>query len=205
MSSATLKIREATFEDAPTLLPFGRQTFIDTYVGHPKTTADPKDTYIYLDEAFSPPFFQNELATEGTKFFVCEEEVPAAEEGGAPTTVIVAYAKVIIGAVEGTLKVGTNPKTGLPQRPIRLQRLYVGKQHIGKRGIGSMLLNHCFEVAKENKCDLFWLGMWGDNTPAVDFYKKHGFHEDGEITFTSNGKDFTNIIMQKVLDLPASE
>ena len=236
-----MRIRLATVEDGPTLMPFARQTFSDTYVGHPKSTADPAQRVAYMDATFTPAAYERELAEEGALFFVCEDDdeddknktvgpPAAANEGsgdrgaavphvsngsnsgstadfsGAATAQqrqrrYMGYAKVVVGGVDESLKVGTNPTTGLPQRPIRLQRLYVGKEYIGKKGVGKQLLLHCFGIAQTHKCDLMWLGTWGENKEAIAFYEKHGFHISGELYFQQGNQRRVNTLMQREIPL----
>lgn len=44
-----------------------------------------------------------------------------------------------------------------------------------RRGIGTKLLNHCFEFARNMGIRTIFLEVRKDNQPAIDFYKKNSF------------------------------
>ncbi len=43
-------------------------------------------------------------------------------------------------------------------------------------GVGSMLIEQAVKVAKNAGCNRIWLVTTNDNTHALHFYHKHGFH-----------------------------
>ncbi|MDC8005389.1 GNAT family N-acetyltransferase [Aureisphaera galaxeae] len=61
---------------------------------------------------------------------------------------------------------------------LEIERIYVSPQHHGK-GLGHALLLKSIEVAKERKLPYIWLGVWDQNTKAIDFYERNGFYKDG--------------------------
>ena len=44
-------------------------------------------------------------------------------------------------------------------------------------GTGSLLLNHCKQIAIEHECQFIDLNVWSFNHDAIKFYEKHGFTE----------------------------
>lgn len=44
------------------------------------------------------------------------------------------------------------------------------------------------DVARDQGCDVIWLGVWEQNARAQEFYKKWGFERAGQQTFML-GKD----------------
>lgn len=178
-------------------MPLARQAFADTYVGHPQTTSKLEDQLRYLEEAFTQEVYAAEFEEvspiTGQRvgiFLLCEDEATGA---------LLGYAKLMLDATTEELKIRTDEETGKAQRPIRLQRLYVAKEHIGRRGVGSALLKECYVIAAENACDVMWLGTWDLNTLAVNFYRKNGFVKTGHIYFSLGENKHINDLMQKDL------
>jgi ribosomal protein S18 acetylase RimI-like enzyme len=61
---------------------------------------------------------------------------------------------------------------------IHLERIYVLKSHHGK-GLGKALLAKVEERSRELKKSGGWLGVWDENSAAVDFYNRNGFKKMG--------------------------
>ena len=64
-------------------------------------------------------------------------------------------------------------------KSLYLDDLYVKKEYRGK-GIGKLLINNIFEVAKKENCKRLRWQVLDWNSPAIDFYKKLGADLDGE-------------------------
>lgn len=79
--------------------------------------------------------------------------------------------------------------------PIELCRLYNFQEFIGK-GVGKALLLKCLEFAGKNRHDTIWLGVWEDNTSAINFYRKFGFEKCGEHVFRLGENPQTNWLTQ---------
>ncbi len=54
----------------------------------------------------------------------------------------------------------------------------------------------CIQEALQRGCDSVWLGVWEKNSRAISFYKKMGFQEVGEHTFTLGYDPQRDIIME---------
>ena len=44
------------------------------------------------------------------------------------------------------------------------------------RGVGTALITECLNLARSSRCTRVWLITTNDNTPALRFYQKRGFH-----------------------------
>lgn len=71
---------------------------------------------------------------------------------------------------------------------IYLNRLYLEKA-FHRRGLGSVLMEACYEEGRTRGYDWMWLSVWEHNHPALAFYQRVGFEEKGEWEwpFESNG------------------
>lgn len=270
-------LRVATIDDAPTLPPFARRCFHDTYVEHPDMAEVPRKVlFDYMDDSFSPATYAAEVAEEGATYLICAELVEGAtkvevgagestngEEAGrkvlavasadpvkapvpfvpyeaafSPTTPsvvwgpprnistssgfaakegekkegeegngaagaerILGFARVVVNGRDPSLVIAKDPTTGEEsERPLRLHKLYVGREFIGRRGVGSMLLAAAEGIGRANKCDFVWLGAWKPNTAAIGFYEKKGFRHANDMYFEMGGKQYVDTMMRK--DLP---
>lgn len=169
-----IKIRRAGLEDVEMLTDLSYKTFWDTFHDHPKNA--PEDLADYMQKAFSPEQTRRELAEENSIFLIAEIE-------NEP----VGYAKVMIGTREPEI-------TG--ENPVELNRLYSKQEFLGK-GIGARLMDECLRIAKENGCDVMWLGVWEFNPRAQAFYRKYGFREVGKHVFQLGSDAQTDLLMQK--------
>ena len=171
-----IKIRKAAIEDAEMLAELSYKTFYDAFHEHPKNA--PEDLADYMEKAFNPETVRAELLEEHSIFLVAEIETETA-----------GYAKVMIGAIEDGISA---------EKPIELNRLYSHQKFLGK-GVGARLMDECFNIAKENDCDVMWLGVWEFNPRAQAFYKKYGFREVGRHIFRLGSDPQIDLLMQKDL------
>ncbi len=169
-----LQIRKAKLEDAEVLARIGWQSFDEAFADHPAN--HPDDMKIYMDEAFSVETIADDLRDEKTVYLIAELE-----------TEIAGYAKIKFDAREDGI-------TG--ERMMELCRLYALDKFIGK-GVGKSLMISLFEIAKEQKRDTVWLGVWEFNYRAQEFYLKFGFEKCGEHVFQLGSDPQTDWLMQK--------
>lgn len=168
-----IKIRRAEIEDAEMLADLCYQTFWDAFHEHPENA--PEDMAAYMEKAFNVETIHTELAAENSVFLIAEiENEPAG------------YAKITLGAIEDGI---------VAEKPIELNRLYSHQKFLGK-GVGAKLMDECFQIAKENDCDVMWLGVWEYNPRAQAFYKKYGFTEVGKHIFQLGSDAQTDLLMQ---------
>ena len=171
---AEIIIRQATIEDAEILADLSYKTFWDAFHDHPKNA--PEDLADYMAKAFNVKQIRKELSEQNTIF-------PIAEIENEP----VGYAK---------LKIDYNEDGITATKPVELARLYSKQEFLG-RGVGARLMDECFEIARQNGCDVMWLGVWEYNPRAQRFYEKYGFRLVGSHVFQLGSDAQTDLLMQK--------
>jgi GNAT superfamily N-acetyltransferase len=171
-----ISIRCATINDNELLAGAGRRLFATAFGAQNK----PEDLAAYLAKSFSPQIQADELADPASVTLIAESE-------GA----FAGYAR---------LKVG-QPLLAIPgQHPVELVRIYSERKYIGQ-GVGSALMQACFDKAAQRGCDVVWLGVWEQNPRAIRFYERWGFVRAGTQIFKL-GEDF-QIDYVMYLKLPA--
>lgn len=171
-----IEIRRASPVDAGMLTDLAYKTFWDAFAGHPKNAPDDLDAY--MKKAFAPETIRAELEEDNSVFLIAEIK-------GEPA----GYAKLMIGSTEDGISA---------ERPCELNRLYSHQKFLG-RGVGAALMDECLRIARENACDVMWLGVWEYNPRAQAFYRKYGFREVGSHVFQLGSDPQTDILMQKNL------
>ena len=171
-----ITIRYAAHEDAALLSKVGRETFHETFAGHPLNAPD--DMAAYMDQAFSLERVESELADPKAVFLIAES---AGEVAG--------YAKLLVDSREPEIAAS---------RPIELVRLYAGRSFIGK-GIGAALMRRCLDEAARLECDVIWLGVWEHNERAQDFYRRWNFTDAGSHIFQVGSDPQTDLLMQRAV------
>jgi ribosomal protein S18 acetylase RimI-like enzyme len=97
----------------------------------------------------------------------------------------------------GYLKVNTG-KAQNEQRPLpslEIERVYVIEAWQGK-GIGKKLLDKGIAIAKEQKLQKVWLGVWEKNYKALKFYTNYGFTQFGSHPFMLGNDLQTDLLMK---------
>jgi ribosomal protein S18 acetylase RimI-like enzyme len=158
MNSQTLRIHQATPDDAELIARIGARTFEASFGADNR----PEDMERYLSRSFSKVYIAAQLADPSSIFLL------AHKEGKAVGYLMLRESKKPI-SVTGT-------------KPVELVRLYVEEESIGK-GYGSALMNACLETAKKNGYGTIWLGVWEKNLRAIGFYEKWGFTKIGKKDF----------------------
>ena len=170
----SLLIREATIEDAWLIANISHQTFYETFATH-NSKAD-------MDK------FLNEQFTKGRLML---------EVGAKGNTFLLAYSGV---DVAGYVKIRDEKKPlGLGQvDALEIARIYAMTSQIGK-GVGSVLMQSCIDIAKQRNKDWLWLGVWEKNQRAIDFYTKWGFEKFDETDFLLGDDIQRDWLMKKKL------
>jgi ribosomal protein S18 acetylase RimI-like enzyme len=132
----------------------------------------------YMEKAFNVETLRAELGDKDSVFLIAEIENELA-----------GYAKITLGVIEDGITA---------EKPCELNRLYSHQKFLGK-GVGARLMDECFRIAKENECDVMWLGVWEFNPRAQAFYRKYGFYEVGRHIFQLGSDAQTDLLMQKDL------
>lgn len=174
-----IHIRQGLPEDSRLLCALGRRTFDDSF----GADNHPSDMAAYIKQAFSPQIQAAELADPKSHVLIAETGDEA-----------VGYARLAERAAPPGLDA---------QRPIKLVRLYAVKEWIG-RGVGAALMEACIAIARRRGCDGIWLGVWGKNTRAIDFYRQWGFRQVGTQAFVLGNDRQTDLVLWLALD-PAAK
>lgn len=169
-----IQIREATIDDAVLIADLSRQTFYDSFA----QDNTPENMKKFMDEIFTRESLIKEVGAAGNIFLLAEQD------GG-----VVGYAR---------LREATNPQLTEGSAAMEIARIYAVQKSIGK-GVGSALMKHCIEVAKQKKAGVVWLGVWEHNHKAIAFYTKWGFERFGEHVFMLGEDAQTDWLMKKLL------
>jgi ribosomal protein S18 acetylase RimI-like enzyme len=167
--------RKVTLNDIEELQKIGRQTFFETF-SWGNTEENMKK---YLDEGFSIEKLTNEINDKNSEIYFAQLD-----------NNIIGYLKLNFGKSQTELKDNT---------AIEIERIYVPKEFHGKK-VGQVLYEKALQIAKENKANYVWLGVWEENPRAITFYKKNGFVEFDKHIFKLGNDEQTDIMMKKHLD-----
>ncbi|MEX6691337.1 GNAT family N-acetyltransferase [Danxiaibacter flavus] len=165
-------IRMASAADAELLCDLSIKTFSETYERY--NTAE--DMQLYIQSHFTLSSILDDFQNPDIQYYLALMDDEA-----------VGYAKL-------HKQHAVNGSNGLKQA--ELERIYVLSAYQGNK-IGLLLLNECIQSARREGYGLLWLGVWENNTNAIDFYKKMGFKVDGSHSFIL-GKDIQNDCLMKL-------
>lgn len=166
-----IKITQITTNEIDQLQKIGRQTFYETFsAGNTE-----ENMQKYLDERFSIEKMTAELNDKNAMFYFAQLE-----------NKIVGYLKINFGDSQTELK---------DDKSLEIERIYVLKEFQGKK-VGQVLYNKAIELAKEKGADYIWLGVWEENSRAINFYKKNGFVEFDKHIFKLGNDEQTDIMMK---------
>lgn len=169
-----ITIQKITIDDLVRLQKVGRQTFFETF--SPYNT--PENISKYLNEGFSESQLTKELTNPNSEFYF------AIFEGAA-----IGYLKINFGTSQTELQ---------DDQAIEIERIYILNEFQGKR-VGQLLYNKAVDIARERKVQYLWLGVWEENTKAIDFYKKNGFVAFDKHIFKLGDDEQTDIMMKLML------
>lgn len=166
-----IQIKKVSLSQLDELQKLGRLTFFETFAD-----SNSKDNIeIYLDEGFSASKLKFELENPNSKFFFALlEDKP------------IGYLKVNFGNSQTELKVDNT---------LEIERIYVLKDFHGMK-VGQILFEKAIQLAKSNRVNFVWLGVWEKNSRAISFYKKNGFMEFDQHIFKLGDEEQTDIMMK---------
>ena len=127
-----------------------RETFFETFAA----VNTEENMNQYLEENLSFDQLTSELNNQNSIFYFAIHE----DE-------IIGYIKLNIGDAQTELR---------QEHSLEIERIYVLNRFHGQN-IGQLLFNEILELAKKNKFDFIWLGVWEENPRAIRFYEKNGF------------------------------
>lgn len=152
-------IRTAAASDAAPLARLAERTFRHTFGAMNSV----EDMQLHVDASYGEAIQASEIANPEMVTLVCLESAQ-----------LIGYAQ---------LRWATPPACVVAQAPGEIQRLYVTHDWHGQ-GIAQQLMQACLDAMDERGCDVVWLGVWEHNPRAITFYRKFGFVEVGDHTFT---------------------
>ena len=152
MSKSTITIRKASPSEIVELQKIGRQTFYETF----SASNSAHNMEKYLEEGFSTGKLAGELADRNSQFYFAELD-----------NQIIGYLKLNSGASQTELK---------NEKSLEIERIYVLQEFQGRK-VGQLLFERAIQVAKQEHAGFVWLGVWEENTKAINFYTKNGFVE----------------------------
>lgn len=171
-----ITISQCTIKDIRQLQQIGRQTFYETF--HPHNTVENMNHY--LEKAFTEEKLVFELRNPNSEFFIAEVDGEVA-----------AYLKINVGDAQ------TEP---MEERDLEIERIYI-LQGYQKIGLGKQLYQKAVERAQTLEKERIWLGVWEENTNALDFYEKMGFTRIGEHSFFMGDDEQVDYILIKSIEI----
>ncbi|MFJ5763861.1 GNAT family N-acetyltransferase [Lysinibacillus sp. NPDC093210] len=170
----TVKITKCNKEDLQVLREISIETFNDTF----SNQNSPENMKAYLDSAFTSKQLEKELANSSSQFYFIwfDEEVA------------------------GYLKVNVNDAQSekMGDEYLEIERIYI-RNKFQRKGLGKYLIDKAIEIAKEQRKNNIWLGVWEKNENAISFYKNLGFVQTGAHSFYMGDEEQIDIIMTKTL------
>ncbi len=141
-------LREVQKEELGLLRQMSISTFTDAF-GHLNSK---ENMSLYLSEKMSAEHIKEEFDRPGSTF----------------------YFAMINQQIVGYMKLNTGEAQNEPlENAMEVERIYVLKQHQGKR-IGGIMLEHAISLARQEGIQVFWLGVWDQNVRAIAFYERMG-------------------------------
>jgi hypothetical protein len=166
-----LKFVKLDSGDVKKLGKISRQTYIDAFSWGNSL----ENMLAYLDSSLSEEKLLEELKESNSEFYFTEMNHRT-----------IGYFKINFGDAQTDLH---------ENNAMELERIYVVKEFQGKKN-GQKLLDKVLEIAKKNKKDYLWLGVWEENEGAIKFYERNGFSVTGSHPFRMGDEIQTDLIMK---------
>ncbi len=166
-------LRLGTLHDAILLSELARSTFYDTFAEHNIES----DMQLYLSKNYSVSQLTHEIEDPSSTFLIAFDNHTA-----------IGFVKLRVGNMEEQILASN--------RALEIARLYATKSYVGK-GVGSLLMEACIDIAMKQQYATLWLGVWEHNQKAIAFYEKWGFTHCGSHPFILGNDAQTDLLMQK--------
>lgn len=181
-----ITIRNARSGDVDQVIQLGSHVFNLSF-GH---SLEPQDLQAYLDEAYTQDAIADEIADPKKDLLVATIPATPREDLDASREKVVGFVLLTRGS--------SDPCIDNLESKIELQRLYVHADHQGS-GIGKLLTKRVEEMAREERYEHMWLGVWEENFKAQKVYEKLGYKRVGEHGFKMGECVQTDLILVKDL------
>ncbi|MDO1513004.1 GNAT family N-acetyltransferase [Maribacter confluentis] len=159
-----------TLTDLKSLKEISEQTFIAAF----EKDNNPQDFKNYISSAFALEKIKEELLDENSFFYFARIKDN-----------IVGYFKLNINSAQTDIKKADY---------IELERIYVLPQYQGK-GLGKKILNFIKRLPLVKHKERLWLGVWENNTKAINFYQNNGFVKFGTHPYLIGSDQQTDWLM----------
>jgi ribosomal protein S18 acetylase RimI-like enzyme len=171
---AFITIKKVKLTDLNALLMFSTKTFFDAFFHLNKRD----DMFAYAARHLTADKLRQELSNPLSHFYFAfiDQE-------------IIGYVKLNLGAAQSDLQ---------DAQSLEIERIYVSRFYQGKQ-VGKRFLHLAMRMAKKNKLQYIWLGVWDKNHKAISFYKKHGFEQFGQHDFMLGNDLQCDVLMRKGL------
>lgn len=168
---STVQIQQANQNDLTILQKIGAATFYETFA--PFNSKENMEHY--LNTHLNTTVLSQELTNPQSQFFLAliNDEV-------------IGYLKVNHAGAQTEQVEGNS---------LEIERIYVVNAWQGNN-VGRHLFNTALEIARRNRCEYIWLGVWEENSKAIRFYKKNGFIPFDTHTFVLGSEIQTDIMMK---------
>ena len=171
MTMNSFEITKIGLEQLVPLQEIGRKTFYDTFF-----ESDSEESMkAYLATSFSTEKLTAELENPNSEFYFATQN-----------EVVIGYLKVNFGPAQTELQ---------DANAVEIERIYVLQDYHGKQ-VGQLLFEKAMAIAKSNRCDYIWLGVWEENHRALQFYTKNGFVAFDKHIFVLGEEEQTDIMMK---------
>lgn len=167
-----IDIKRVSINEIDKLQEIARLTFSETFSSD-NTASDMKK---YLDTEFSIEKLKAEVTDKNSEYYfaVFDNEV-------------IGYLKVNFGQSQTEIK---------DENVLEIQRIYVLNKFHGKK-VGQQLYDKAMEIARQQRTDFVWLGVWKKNPRAIRFYEKNGFKAFDQHSFKLGDDEQTDIMMKR--------
>ena len=152
-----------------------RKTFTDAFA----SGNNPEDLKLYLDTAFSEENLRRELLNPLSEFYF-----------GKIDGKTIGYFKVNLGDAQTDFQ---------DEDGMELERIYVTGDFQNQQ-IGQKMLDTVIEMAVQRKMRYLWLGVWEENTRAIEFYLRNHFELSGSHPYMVGNDLQTDKIMKLILE-----
>lgn len=162
------KVNESEVEELQSI---SRQTFYETY--HKMNSKENMDKY--LNENLSISTLKKELKNPNSEFYIIKD-----------LDKNIGYLKLNMGPAQTDIKDAS---------ALEIERIYVIKEYQGKKA-GQQLYEKTIQLAKEKMLKYIWLGVWQENSKAIQFYVKNGFEIFDQHVFKLGDEEQTDFLMR---------
>lgn len=166
-----IEIKKAVLNDITAIQFVCKQTFTETFA----EVNTPENIENYLQESFNLEQLTLEINNPNSQFYLASIDSEP-----------IGYLKINFGNAQTEM---------VNENALEIQRIYVLQAFHGKK-IGQLLLDEVVKIANQTVVDSIWLGVWEENSRAIQFYTKNGFVVFDKHIFTLGDDVQTDLLMQ---------